>query len=232
MLLRGGIGAHQAEDPVGVIRVRRPDLLAVDDVVVAVACRAGLQRSEVGAGIRLGIALAPADQPCCDLRQMLLLLRLGAVFEQRRPEHGDAERGQAAAARRSRPSPDARSWPPRRRGRRRHIPSANAARSSPCRACARTRRAAGRRRIWRCARPRRCRLRQPCGLRISGGQFCLQPCAGFFAEFFQIGHRYISTVKIVATDLSGAQRISICSMQMPPMSPLPRDRLYRSGGND
>ena len=31
------IGAHQAEDPVGVLRQRRPGLLAVDDVVVAVA---------------------------------------------------------------------------------------------------------------------------------------------------------------------------------------------------
>src|SRR5882757_12033 len=39
--------------------VRGPDLGAVDDVVVAVAHGAGFQRGEVGAGARLGIALAP-----------------------------------------------------------------------------------------------------------------------------------------------------------------------------
>ena len=94
MLLRGWIGAHQAEDPVGVVGVGRPDFLAVDDVVVAVGDRAGLQRGEIGAGVRLGIALAPADQPRGDLRQMLFLLGLGAVLQKRRPEHGNAERGQ------------------------------------------------------------------------------------------------------------------------------------------
>src|SRR5262249_10577233 len=52
---------------------------------------ARLQRGEVGAGVGLGIALAPADQPGRDLWQMLPLLRLGAVFEKRRPEHPDAE---------------------------------------------------------------------------------------------------------------------------------------------
>ncbi|GCC45919.1 hypothetical protein chiPu_0030186, partial [Chiloscyllium punctatum] len=92
VLLGRRIGAHQAEDPVGIVGVGGPDLLAVDDVVVTVADRAGLQRGEVRAGVRLGIALAPADQARGDLRQMLLLLLLGAVFQQRRPEHRDAER--------------------------------------------------------------------------------------------------------------------------------------------
>ena len=92
MLLGRAIGAHQAENPVGVVGVRRPDLLAGDDEIIAVAFGAGLQRGEVRSGVRLGIALAPADQARGDLRQMLLLLRLGAVFQQRRPEHPDAER--------------------------------------------------------------------------------------------------------------------------------------------
>ena len=34
---RVGVGAHEAEDPVGDVRERGPDLLAVDDVVIAVA---------------------------------------------------------------------------------------------------------------------------------------------------------------------------------------------------
>ena len=91
MLLRRGIGAHQAKNPVGVVRVGGPDLLAGDDVVVAVALGAGLQRGEVRSGVRLGITLAPADQAGSDFRQMLLLLRLVAVFQQRRSEHPDAK---------------------------------------------------------------------------------------------------------------------------------------------
>ena len=172
MLLGRAIGAHQAEDPVGVVRIRRPDLLAGDDEIVAVAFGAGLQRGEVRSGVRFGIALAPADQARGDLRQMFLLLRLGAVFQQRRSEHGNAERRPAAAARRSPPSPGARSCALfADRGRRRHIPSANAARSSPCRASARTRRAAARRRIWRCGRPRTCRLRRSSACAFPAGNW-------------------------------------------------------------
>src|SRR5437763_7841073 len=91
MLLGPGVGAHQAEDPVGVVRVRGPDLLAVDDEIVAVAFGARLQRSEIGARVRFGITLAPANEAGGDLRQVLFLLRLGAVFQKRRSEHGDAE---------------------------------------------------------------------------------------------------------------------------------------------
>src|SRR5258705_691567 len=94
MLFGRRIGSHQAEDPVGVVGVGGPDLLAVDDKIVAVALGAGLQRGEVRSGIRFGIALAPADQAGGNLRQMFLLLRLGAVFQERRPEHGNAEREQ------------------------------------------------------------------------------------------------------------------------------------------
>jgi hypothetical protein len=38
-LLGLAVGAHQAEDPVAVVAQRGPDLLAVDDVVVALALR-------------------------------------------------------------------------------------------------------------------------------------------------------------------------------------------------
>ena len=84
------VGADQQEDPVGVHRQRGPDLLAVDDVVVAVQHRLGPQRGEVGAGVGLGIALAPDMLAGQDLRQEALLLRLGAVLDQQRAEHDDA----------------------------------------------------------------------------------------------------------------------------------------------
>src|SRR5690606_38590100 len=44
-LSRGEVGAHEAEDPVGILGERRPGLLAVDDVVVALAYRPRLERS-------------------------------------------------------------------------------------------------------------------------------------------------------------------------------------------
>ena len=47
VLGRVGIGAHQQENQVGKLRVRGPDLLPVDDEVVALFDRAGLQRGEV-----------------------------------------------------------------------------------------------------------------------------------------------------------------------------------------
>ena len=58
---RRRVGAHQAEAPVGLVGVAGPDLLAVDQPVVALVLAAGLQAGEVGAGAGLGIALAPAD---------------------------------------------------------------------------------------------------------------------------------------------------------------------------
>ena len=45
-LARGGIGAHQAEDPVGILRQRRPDLAAIDDIIVAVAPACVLSRQD------------------------------------------------------------------------------------------------------------------------------------------------------------------------------------------
>ena len=101
-----------------------------DDVIVAVALGAGLQRGEVRSGVRLGIALGTSGSgPAAILADVLLLLRLVAVLQQRRPEHPDAE----ARQRRARPLPTSpRAAPCARRGRalRRHIPSASPARSS------------------------------------------------------------------------------------------------------
>src|SRR4051794_35585352 len=91
MLLRIGIGADETEDPVGVVGVGGPDLRPRDDEIVAVALGAGLQRGEIGAGVRLGVTLAPADLARRDLWQMLFLLGLITVLEQSRPEHPDAK---------------------------------------------------------------------------------------------------------------------------------------------
>ena len=61
-MLRGvGIGAGEQEDVVGVLRLGGPDLLPVDDPLVAVELGPGLERGEVAAGIRLGEPLAPGD---------------------------------------------------------------------------------------------------------------------------------------------------------------------------
>ena len=102
LLLRLVACAHEAENPVRVVRERGPDLLTVDDIVPAVARRAGLQRGEVGARARLGIALAPDAPAGEDLRQVLGLLLFGAERHQHRPDHAKAEAGKARRARQPR----------------------------------------------------------------------------------------------------------------------------------
>ena len=74
-----GVGANQDEDPVGRGRVRRPDLLAVDHVLLAVANGCSLQRCEVGAGVGLGESLRPEHVTLGDLveEEILLFLRPG-----------------------------------------------------------------------------------------------------------------------------------------------------------
>ncbi len=91
VLRRVGIGAREQHHPVGDVRERRPHLLAVDHVVVAVLHRPRLQRGQVGAGVRLGVALAPDLLAGEDLRGIPLLLRLGPVRDDRGPGHADAE---------------------------------------------------------------------------------------------------------------------------------------------
>ncbi|MCY1186571.1 hypothetical protein D3C81_1804860 [compost metagenome] len=47
LLLRIGIGTHQAEHPVGVMAGRGPGLLAIDHIVITLANRAGFQAGQV-----------------------------------------------------------------------------------------------------------------------------------------------------------------------------------------
>ena len=56
MLGRIRVGAGGEPDVVGVIGATGIDLGAVDDPFVAVLDRRGLERGQIGAGIRLGVA--------------------------------------------------------------------------------------------------------------------------------------------------------------------------------
>ena len=82
---------HQAEAPIGHVRGRGPDLLAVDDVFVADPLCRGLERGEVGAGAGLGKALTPPIVEIGGARQEALFLLLGAELHQHRADHRDVE---------------------------------------------------------------------------------------------------------------------------------------------
>src|ERR1043166_9390815 len=100
MLRRVGVGAHQQKAPIGEMRARRPYLLAVDQEMVALIDRASAQAGEIGAGPRLGIALAPDLVAAKDLWQVPLLLRLSAPMNEcgalRRRRSGTCQRSLAA----------------------------------------------------------------------------------------------------------------------------------------
>ena len=74
-----GIGAREQQAPVGDVGVARPDLVAVDHVLVAVARRGRAQRREVGAGVGLAEALAPALAAADEAGEEAVLDRLAAV---------------------------------------------------------------------------------------------------------------------------------------------------------
>ena len=84
------------------VRERRPDLLAVHDVLVAVARRRCVESDdEVAARARLAEQLAPELRAVEDAGQPALLLLLGARDEQRRARPSRSRSGSSAAARRS-----------------------------------------------------------------------------------------------------------------------------------
>ena len=91
MLLGRKIGPDERENPVRLVGIGGPDLLAVDQIVITLVLALGHQRREIGAGIRLGIALRPADLATGDAGQMLKLLLMRAIFQECRAEHPDAE---------------------------------------------------------------------------------------------------------------------------------------------
>src|SRR5690349_1047710 len=85
------LSTGQREHVVGELGLRRPDLLAVDDPLVAVAHGRGLERRQVRAGVRLAEALAPLHLAPQDLGQELLLLLLGPPLQDRRADEGVTE---------------------------------------------------------------------------------------------------------------------------------------------
>src|SRR5581483_8863808 len=68
--------------------------LAVHDERVAVADGARLEAGEVGARPGLGVALAPADLPAHDRRDVLALQLLAAFLEEERADHREPEAGE------------------------------------------------------------------------------------------------------------------------------------------
>src|SRR5262249_14333785 len=90
-------GPGEQEAVVRQVRDRRPDLLPVDYVDVAVARGAGAQRRQVGAGVGLGVAGAPGVLAVQDRRDVALLLRRAAIADDRR---ADPEQPHAARDRR------------------------------------------------------------------------------------------------------------------------------------
>ena len=84
------LGAHKAEDHVGILGGGGPDFLAVDDEIMAVFHGAGLQRGQIGAGAGLGIALTPDNFAAQGGRNILALLFLAADLEQCWHQHRNA----------------------------------------------------------------------------------------------------------------------------------------------
>ena len=101
MLRSVRVGPCEQEDVVRELRLGRPDLLAVDDPLVAVELCAGLERGEVASGIGLGESLAPCDRPVEDPRDERLLLLLGSPLKDRRARRGCPRRSPPEVA----PSP-------------------------------------------------------------------------------------------------------------------------------
>ena len=86
-----GVGAGEHEDPVGQVAGAGPDLLAVDDPLVAVELGPAPEVAEVGAGVGLGVALAPQVLAGEDAGQEVRLLLVGPPLQDRVADHLDAE---------------------------------------------------------------------------------------------------------------------------------------------
>ncbi len=86
-----GIAAREKEPPLRVVAAARPDLLAVDDPLVAVARRARREAREVGARVGLGEELAPDLGAGADAREPARALFGGAVLEEGRADEREAD---------------------------------------------------------------------------------------------------------------------------------------------
>ena len=104
-----GIGAGDQQAVVGIMRARGPDLLAVDDPVVAVLFGAGAQARDVGAAGGLREQLAPDLLAGGELRQIMPLVLPRCHRPSRSARTCPRRSGTAASACRRRPLPAARS---------------------------------------------------------------------------------------------------------------------------
>jgi hypothetical protein len=86
VLLDRRVRACSEPDVIGVSGTAGEHLLAVDDVVVAVAHSGRAQRCQIASGRGLGVTDRELDGACQDCRQELLLLFLGAGVRERRPD--------------------------------------------------------------------------------------------------------------------------------------------------
>ena len=83
--------AYETKHPIRELRERRPGLLPGDDVALALAARAGLERCEIGARTGFGITLTPPVLHGDDARQKMRPLRRRTEFHQHRADHRQAE---------------------------------------------------------------------------------------------------------------------------------------------
>ena len=91
LVFRGvGIGADEGEQDVGVVRTGRPDLLTVDDEVIAVEHRTCGQARKVGTRARFTHAQRRGDLGAQDGHRPSLFLFVGAERQQRRRDDPDA----------------------------------------------------------------------------------------------------------------------------------------------
>src|SRR5207247_9021207 len=98
----GGVRSHEKDAPLRETRVARPDLLTVDDELVAVDLGTRAERGEVGPRVRLAESLAPELVAGEHFRQEALLLLVGPMVDQRRSDQRDAD-AEAHQARRATP---------------------------------------------------------------------------------------------------------------------------------
>ena len=99
MLRRVGVRAREQDREVAQVRVRRPDLLPVDDELVAVALGARREVREVAPRGRLAEQLAPRLVGAQQRPQVPRPLRVAAVAKQHRADHADRRGDEARADR-------------------------------------------------------------------------------------------------------------------------------------
>src|SRR6266849_1864294 len=86
-----GIGAGDQEAVVRVVRARSPDLLAVDDPVLALFLRARAQAGDIRSARRLGKQLAPDLFAGGEFWQIVAFVLLAAIGHHGRPAHALAD---------------------------------------------------------------------------------------------------------------------------------------------